>query len=141
MMPPVETFDGKQAIAEMDSEQLETVVSRALAESVTVTEWHITLLGELDDSPFAGGVYKVAVAGYLAGLRAAGWAGDEALIWEAYGCAMPLRYAPVSLASMLRTAVDPPYATEWEQKTGKPLADILAHRAGLVRFYLSRLEA
>jgi hypothetical protein len=82
---------------------------------------------------------QVALDGYIAGLRAAGWSGDKALIWEAYRCAMPLRYAPMSLASMLRTAVQPDYATEWEQKTGKPLADILAHRAGLVRFYLSRL--
>jgi hypothetical protein len=53
---------------------------------------------------------------------------------------MPLRYALMSLASMLRTAVDPTHATDWEQKAGKPLADILAHRAGLVRFYLSRLD-
>jgi hypothetical protein len=82
---------------------------------------------------------QVALAGYLAGLRAAGWAGDEALIEEAYRCVMPLRFAPVSVASMLRTAVDPTYAAEWEQKTGKPLADILAHRAGLVRFYLLRV--
>jgi hypothetical protein len=82
---------------------------------------------------------QVAFAGYIAGLRAAGWCGDEALIWEAYRCAMPLRYAPISMASMLRTVVQPDYAAEWEQKAGKPLADILAHRAGLVRFYLSRL--
>ena len=82
---------------------------------------------------------QVAFAGYLAGLRAAGWAGDEALIWTAYRCAMPLRYALMSLAGMLRTAVQPDYATEWEQKTGKLLADILSHRAGLIRFYLSRL--
>lgn len=83
---------------------------------------------------------QVTFAGYMAGLRAAGWAGEEAAIWQAYCCAMPLRYAPVSVASMLRTAVQPTYAAEWEQKTGKPLAAILAQRAGLVRFYLSRLD-
>jgi hypothetical protein len=83
---------------------------------------------------------QVTFAGYLAGLRAAGWAGNEAAIWGAYCCAMPLRYAPLTVASMLRTAVQPTYATEWEQKTGKPLAEILAHRAGLVCFYLSRLD-
>jgi hypothetical protein len=81
---------------------------------------------------------QMAFAGYLAGLRVAGWSGDKALIWEAYHCAMPLRYAPMSMASMLRTAVQPDYATEWESQTVKPLADILAHRAGLIRFYLSR---
>ncbi|MCA9916601.1 MAG: phosphotransferase [Anaerolineales bacterium] len=82
---------------------------------------------------------QVAFEGYLAGLRAAGWSGDEASIWAAYRCAMPLRYAPVSLASMLRTVMQPEFAADWERKTGQPLAEILAHRAGLVRFYLSRL--
>jgi hypothetical protein len=82
---------------------------------------------------------QAAFAGYIAGLRAAGWSGDEALIWDAYRCAMPLRYAHMSVASMVRTALQPNYATEWEQKTGKSLDDILAHRAGLVRFYLSRV--
>jgi len=82
---------------------------------------------------------QVAFAGYLAGLRDAGWSGDEAIIWKAYRYAMPLRYALASLASMLRTAIQPDFVAEWERKTGKRLADILAHRAGLVRFYLSRL--
>ncbi|HUM71126.1 MAG TPA: phosphotransferase, partial [Chloroflexota bacterium] len=79
---------------------------------------------------------QVAFDGYVAGLRAAGWSGGEVIIWEAYRCAMPLRYAPMSLASMLRAAVQPEFAADWERKTGKPLADILAHRAGLVRFVL-----
>ncbi len=83
---------------------------------------------------------QVAFDGYIAGLRAAGWSGDEAIIWEAYRCAMPLRYALMSLASMLRTAMQPEFAADWERKTGKSLEDILAHRAGLVRFYLSRLD-
>jgi hypothetical protein len=82
---------------------------------------------------------QVAFHGYMAGLRAAGWSGDEALIWEAYRCAMPLRYAPMSMASMLRTVIQPDFAADWEQKAGKPLSEILTHRAGLVRFYLSRL--
>ena len=83
---------------------------------------------------------RLAFAGYLAGLRDAGWSGDEASIWAAYHWAMPLRYALISLASMLQTAMQPDYATGWEQKTGKRLDDILAHRAGLIRFYLSRLD-
>lgn len=82
---------------------------------------------------------QVAFDGYLAGLQAGGWSGDKALIWEAYRCAMPLRYAPMSLASMLRTVMQPDFAADWERKTGKPLSDILAHRAELVRFYLSCL--
>ncbi|MFZ1400809.1 MAG: hypothetical protein WAS33_28155, partial [Candidatus Promineifilaceae bacterium] len=81
---------------------------------------------------------QAAFAGYIAGLRAAGWMGNDALIWEAYRCVMPLRYAPISVASMLRTVIQPDFAADWARKTGQPLTDILAHRAGLVRFYLSR---
>lgn len=81
---------------------------------------------------------ETAFHGYIAGLRAAGWSGEESDIEEAYRNALPLRYAPVSLASMLRTAVQPEFAADWERRTGKSLADILAHRAGLIRFYLSR---
>ena len=83
---------------------------------------------------------QVALSGYIAGLRAEGWMGDEVDIWEAYRCAMPLRYAPASLVSILRTVVQPEFAATWVEQAGKPLADILAHRAGLVRFYLSRLQ-
>ncbi|MCB0032732.1 MAG: phosphotransferase [Anaerolineales bacterium] len=82
---------------------------------------------------------QAAFAGYTAGLRAAGWQGDEALIWEAYRLVLALRYAPASISSMLRTDLQPEFAAEWEAQTGKPLREILAHRAELVRFYLSRL--
>lgn len=84
---------------------------------------------------------QVAFAGYIAGLRAAGWSGNETDIWEAYRCAMPLRYAHLSMASMLRTVMQPEFAADWERRTGKPLTDILANRASLVKFYLSRLES
>ena len=94
----------------------------------------------LDLAPLAGAERLEAVAfdGYLAGLRDAGWAGDAAHIWEAYRCAMPLRYAPIALASMLRTAIQPGFGEAWQRKTGKTLDQILAHRAALVRFLLSR---
>ena len=59
MMLQVETFDGKQAIARMDVEELEIVVSKVFAKPVTVLDWQVTLLGGLDSSPFAGGVYRV----------------------------------------------------------------------------------
>ena len=84
---------------------------------------------------------QVAFAGYIAGLRQSGWSGDKSQIWKAYHCSMPLRYAPVSVASMLRTAVQPEFATAWEDKAGKTLTEILSHRAGLIRFYLSRVTA
>jgi hypothetical protein len=81
---------------------------------------------------------SAALDGYTAGLCDAGWQGDAAQIWQTYRCAMSLRYALASLASIVRTAVDPDFARDWERQTNKPLADILAHRAGLIRFYLSR---
>jgi hypothetical protein len=81
---------------------------------------------------------QTAFDGYVAGLHAAGWSGDVSLIWEAYRCVMPLRFALPSLASMLLTALQPGFAADWERRMGKSLVDILAHRAGLVRFYLSR---
>ena len=81
---------------------------------------------------------RTALSGYIAGLRNSDWVGDEAQILEAYRCAMPLRYAPASFASMCRAIVLPEFATDWQRKTGKSLSDILACRAELVRFYLSR---
>lgn len=97
-----------------------------------------TLLLDLAPLVEAEQLEAVAFDGYLAGLRDAGWVGEEAHVWEAYRCAMPLRYAPITLASMLRTVIEPGFAGDWKRKTGKPLEEILAHRAGLLRFYLSR---
>lgn len=97
-----------------------------------------TLLLDLVQLEDAGRLESVAFDGYLAGLRDAGSVGEEAHFWEAYRCAMPLRYALMTLASMLRTVLEPGFAAGWQRKTGKPLDEILAHRAGLLRFYLSR---
>ncbi len=96
----------------------------------------------LDYVPLANAdqLERVAFAGYIAGLRVAGWSGDEANIWEAYRCAMPLRYAHMSMASILRTVMQPEFVADWERKAGKPLTDILVQRARLIGFYLSRLE-
>ncbi len=80
----------------------------------------------------------VALDGYLAGLREAGWGGDADAVWQAYRCAMPLRYALGSLASIGRTVMQPDFAEHWSQQTGKPLEAILAQRAELLRFLLTR---
>lgn len=124
------------------------------SDRLTLIDWSFTgtaALGEelaafvggtllLDYMPLAQAerLEAVAIAGYLAGLRAAGWAGAAGDVVNAYRCAMPLRYAPATVASMLRTAIEPGFAAEWEGKTGQPLHAILAHRAELVRFYLAR---
>ena len=78
--------------------------------------------------------------GYLAGLRAAGWDGDVNRVWQAYRCHMPLRYAHNSLFNMLRTAVEPSFAGELEEKTKLPLADILRHEANYICFLLTRFS-
>jgi hypothetical protein len=50
---------------------------------------------------------------------------------------MPLRYALMSLTSMCRTMLEPDFARHWVQTTGKPLEEILAHRAEFVRFLVA----
>ncbi len=96
----------------------------------------------LDHVPMAEAPQLEAVAldGYLAGLREAGWDGDAGIVWQAYRCAMPLRYALMALASMCRTTMQPDFAQHWAQKTGKPLDAILAQRADFVRFMLAVAE-
>lgn len=79
----------------------------------------------------------VAFEGYTAGLWAAGWRGDTAVVEMAYRAALPLRYALLSLASMLRATVDPDHGRDWAERAGKPLPDLLHHRAGFLRFLLS----
>ena len=60
MMPHMESYAGAEALTHMDVTQLGTIVSQSLAEPVTVTNWQVTLLGGLDSSPMAGGVYQVS---------------------------------------------------------------------------------
>ena len=95
----------------------------------------------LDHVPLeiAAELEEVALKGYLGGLRNGGWQGDEQVIKRVYRLTMALRYAPISLASMLRTATQPEIAISWEKKSGRPLSALLSHRAQLIRFFLSRL--
>ena len=53
---------------------------------------------------------------------------------------MPLRYVHNSLYNMLRTAVEPSFAGELEEKTKLPLADILRHEANYICFLLTRFS-
>ena len=69
----------------------------------------------LDHVPMAEApqLESVALDGYLAGLREAGWDGAADLVWQAYRAAMPLRYALMSLTSMCRTTLEPDFARHW----------------------------
>jgi hypothetical protein len=79
----------------------------------------------------------VALDGYLAGLKDAGWGGDPVGVLSAYRHAMPLRYGLISFASMLRTVFDPGFGAAWQKKEGRPLPEILQHRAEFIRFLLA----
>jgi hypothetical protein len=94
----------------------------------------------LDDIPLAEAekLETVALEGYLAGMREAGWHGDPEQVWLAYRNAMPLRYAFISLGSMLRTELQPDFAEDWARQLGRPLPEILQHRASFIRFLLMR---
>ncbi|NJN55788.1 MAG: hypothetical protein HC804_14215, partial [Anaerolineae bacterium] len=59
MMPQIKPYTGEQAVAQMDTSQLESIVSNSLAEPVTICDWQVTSLGGLDSSPMAGGVYRL----------------------------------------------------------------------------------
>ena len=60
MLPQIKPFAFEQALAGLSADQLAPIVSRLLAEPVQVTDWQVTLLGGLDSSPMAGGVYRLS---------------------------------------------------------------------------------
>lgn len=125
-------------------------------DTLTLIDWEFAGAGALGEemAAFVGGTLllghvpldegahleAVALDGYLAGLREAGWDGRADQVWQAYRCAMPLRYALLALASICRTAMQPDFAEHWVQKTGKQLDAILAQRADFIRFLLARCE-
>jgi hypothetical protein len=126
-------------------------------DTLTLIDWEFAGLGALGEemAAFVGGTLlldhvpldeapyleAVALDGYLAGLREAGWVGEADLVWQAYGCAIPLRYALLALATVCRTALQPEFGQHWLQRTGKPLDEILSQRADFVRFLLARCQS
>ena len=49
-----------QHIQQTEPAELNVIVGRALGEPLKVTSWQTNLIGGLDSSPFAGGVYRVS---------------------------------------------------------------------------------
>jgi len=45
-----------------------------------------------------------------------------------------LRYGLMAMGSIMRTEIEPGFAEHWEQQEGRPLSEILAQRAELVRY-------
>jgi hypothetical protein len=125
-------------------------------DTLTLIDWAFTGVGAVGEelAAFIGGTLllghvpvaeaeqleTVALKGYLAGLQEAGWDGDADQVWLAYQCSMPLRYALMAFANILQTALDPNFNPEhWEQKEGRPVAELLQQRADLTHFLLSRV--
>lgn len=83
---------------------------------------------------------RVALAGYVAGLRDAGWAGDERLVRLGYTASAALRYGFMATADVLRSTFDAAQAGNAERAQGRAFADILADRAALVYLLLERAD-
>lgn len=68
----------------------------------------------------------VCFAAYLAGLRAAGWTGDPALVRLGYTVAAALRYPVGTLWSFLPFIADPAFHPDFARSMGRPAAEAAA---------------
>ena len=88
----------------------------------------------------AAALDEVAYAGYLAGLREAGWAGYPNAVRLGYTASVALRYTFMTLIDPLRAALEPGHAAALEQAEGLPLDEFIARRASLATFLLDRAD-
>jgi hypothetical protein len=94
------------------------------------------LLGEGLEPDDVPALSRACYAGYLAGLRDAGWAGDERLVRLGYAAATALRFGPFSGFVDLIGADDALLASE-EPVTGAPFDAVLDRFAALQPFVLA----
>lgn len=80
---------------------------------------------------------ELAFAGYLAGLRRAGWQGDERLVRFGFAASSALRWG-IPGVFWLRGTIAPPYVEKWSAWWGKPL-DFMLMQWALVTDYLLEL--
>jgi hypothetical protein len=81
---------------------------------------------------------EVVFAGYLAGLRAAGWQGGEHLARFGYAAYAALKYC--SLLLWLPDVLDEQRWPQWEQMAGRPMAEFI-HQQAVLTEYLLELAA
>jgi Phosphotransferase enzyme family len=67
----------------------------------------------------------VCFAGYVAGLREAGWVGDERLVRRGFTAAAALRYTVGSLRLVWPEVIDPALRPAWEDVFGRPLEEVV----------------
>jgi hypothetical protein len=79
-------------------------------------------------------------AGYVAGLREAGWAGDERLVRLGFAAAAALRHTVGLLPVMLPLVSDPARRPVAEDRFGRPLAEVVAAWAELWPLQLGLAE-
>jgi len=82
----------------------------------------------------------VALNAYVAGLRRAGWRGDERDVWFAYAAAAALRYGAYG-AVRVRTLLDERQHAWAEQVVGRPLPEFVDRLAVVRDLALARAEA
>jgi hypothetical protein len=87
----------------------------------------------------AHNLQESALAGYLDGLRDAGWHGDPDLVRSGYEIAARLRYG-VGLIGLLPAYVDERRPSWLEQISGRPLAEVVAGLAAVNRWQVSQIR-
>lgn len=83
-------------------------------------------------------IEELAFAGYVEGLRAAGWRGDPRLVRFGSAVAAALRYALLPVGVLV---TDERRATALEIAFGHPIGDLLDNRALLGAFLLDQVDA
>jgi hypothetical protein len=79
-------------------------------------------------------------AGYAAGLREAGWAGDERLVRLGFAAAASLRYTLGTLPLEVQAVTDPAMRPVFEGLLGRPLEEAVGRGVGLWPFQLGLAE-
>jgi hypothetical protein len=82
----------------------------------------------------------VCFAGYMAGMREAGWAGDKRLVRLGYTAAMSLRHTVGLLRYMAPDFADPANYPAWEGFFGRPIDTLVEDWAELWSFQFARAD-
>jgi hypothetical protein len=79
----------------------------------------------------------IALEGYVAGLREAGWRGDPALVRFAYAATTALHWGLIVPVWTLRLMRDPSgFGASWSRRLGRPLDQLVPQFAGWARYAL-----
>ena len=82
---------------------------------------------------------KIALAGYMEGLQATGWTGDERAIWFGYAAVAALRYTMYGFVR-LKTIMDEKQRSWAEQTLGHSMTEIIDRFISIREFVLDRAD-